>query len=119
MRWLFNKLISKFTKKKKRTEYLSFDEENLYDEAIDRYHSLMLDLSYTKLQKEILSCIHTGNLSSKGFTILQVYKCLKNKSYSCSEIKDSIHGLMLKNILGKSKKSNYSLHFNNYYLILT
>lgn len=119
MRLIFSKLISMLSKPKQRREYLSFDEEHLYDEAIDRYHNLMLDISNTQLEKEILSCIHTGNLNSTGFTILQAYKNLKHKGYSCSEIKEGIHGLMLKNILGKSKKSNYSLHFNNYYLILT
>lgn len=119
MRLIFSKLISMLSKPKQRREYLSFDEDHLYDEAIDRYHNLMLDISNTQLEKEILSCIHTGNLSSSGFTILQAYKYLKSKGYSCSEIKDAIHSLMLKNILGKSKKSNYSLHFNNYYLILT
>jgi hypothetical protein len=117
MRVLLNKVTSWFKPTKTRIEYSSFDEDYKYQEAIERYHSLMFDISLTELERKVLSCLR-NKATNSDFSVLQTYNVLRDDNYSCADIKEAFDSLLLKNLVGKKKKRSKHSLFNRYYLIL-
>ena len=104
---------------KKRTikQYNSFDLDNNYEEAIDRYYNLMVNMSLSSSQKDILSVLHREIVNKNNFTHIDIYKALFSK-YSLENIKSDIFYFLSVNIIAKLKKGNpVSLYYRHYKLL--